>query len=706
METVETPYEQPSADFEHERILIVDDDPVSAALAARVLIRAGYDCQIAEDGDQAWQLLGPDVALVLLDVMMPGKSGLEVLRRMRVDPILAGIPVLLATSVTDPAIQIRGLGLGAQGIVPKPIDRKDLLVRVRKATRERVGNGPGGIEDDQDLLESVTDDLPVDLREIFGGDVDGSETPTHQLTIRQLLAERDALNRRLEAGVRLLKAILRLHQMAGAGLAPDRVANGIVDLARKVLDASSAILWVPDGRQLRPLAVLNVPHPAPLSRDDSSLPSRVTREWTTLDSEEIIDGQQWCHYPLSVASEGVGVLSLRLSIRQPPSKTLSALYCAEAAAALDASLRLRDAQSEALTDPLTGLLNRRGLEHQLSPLLGHARSLDGDLSVLFVDLDHFKQVNDEFGHDRGDAILRLVAGTLQRLVRTVDLVARYGGDEFVVVHPSTDTPTAVRVAERIREGVATAIRSDGAGTVPITVTIGVASLAEGCNRATEVIAAADQAMLFGKTGGRNRIETSNPAATADGPVARPATPGTATCVRALLCTLASRHPDSHSHSLAVGALSARVARRMGCTPTEVRRAGQAGLLHDIGKLHLPLEILEGTEPLTPAEREIVDRHTITGADLVEALPEVRHLSALVRASQEHFSGGGYPDGLAGDDIPLIARIISVTDAYHAMVSDRPYRRALRPEAIRDELRRCAGTQFDPTVVEALLDLVC
>lgn len=705
METAQTPTtgEHPQNGFENERILIVDDDPVSAALAARVLTREGYDCQIAQDGDEAWKLLGPEVSLVLLDVMMPGKSGLEVLRRMRVDPILAGIPVLLATSVTDPAIQIRGIGLGAQGICPKPINRKDLLVRVRKATGRL--DPSAGYRPHQDPIDADASDLPVDLREIFGSDLEDSDTPTQQLTIRQLLAEREAMTRRLDAGYRLLRAILRLHQMVGTGLSPDRVANGILDLAQSVLDAGQAVLWTPDGHQLRPLAVLNVPEPAPLSRDDDSLPARVTREWSTLEGKEVVDGARWFHFPLSVASEGVGVLSLRLSVVQPPSRTLSALYCAEAATALDASLRLRDAQSAALTDPLTGLLNRRGLEQQLTPLLNHARSVSGEMSVLFIDLDHFKTVNDEFGHDRGDAILRLVAGTLRRLVRTVDVVSRYGGDEFVVALPATDTPTAVKVAERIREGVSTVIRSDGAGTVPITVTIGVSSLSDHQGRASELINAADEAMLSGKTSGRNRIETLHSPTTQHEPAGRAFGAGTASALRALLRTLGSRHPDSGSHSVAVGALSARLARRMGCSRQEIRAAGQAGLMHDIGKIYIPLEILDGTEPFTPEERETMDQHTHTGADLVDSLPETRHLTGLVRANQEHFDGEGYPLGLAGDEIPQVARIVSVADAYHAMVTDRPYRRALAPDAIRDELRRCAGTQFDPAVVEALLDMI-
>ncbi len=243
METAETSTAANTAatGFETEKILIVDDDPVSAALASHVLSREGYECEIARDGDQAWRRLGPDVSLVLLDVMMPGKSGLEVLRRMRVDPILAGIPVLLATSVTDPAIQIRGLGLGAQGIVPKPVNRKDLLQRVRKATGRSFRAANEEAQPGADSLESDASDLHVDLREIFGGEFDDS-APTQNLTIRQLLAERETLNERLHAGYRLLRAILHLHQMAGTGLAPDRVASGILDLAKEVLDADAAVL--------------------------------------------------------------------------------------------------------------------------------------------------------------------------------------------------------------------------------------------------------------------------------------------------------------------------------------------------------------------------------------------------------------------------------------------------------------------------------
>src|SRR5690606_33085806 len=138
---------------------------------------------------------------------------------------------------------------------------------------------------------------------------------------------------------------------------------------------------------------------------------------------------------------------------------------------------------------------------------------------------------------------------------------------------------------------------------------------------------------------------------------------------------------------------------------QVRLAGQTGLLHDIGKLHTPINILLKPGPLDEAERALMNLHAEMGAELIASLPALRHLAPAVRASQEFFDGNGYPDGIAGDAIPLAARIVAVADAYHAMRSNRPYRAAITHEEAVQELRQCAGTQFDPVVVEALLGLL-
>jgi putative nucleotidyltransferase with HDIG domain len=171
----------------------------------------------------------------------------------------------------------------------------------------------------------------------------------------------------------------------------------------------------------------------------------------------------------------------------------------------------------------------------------------------------------------------------------------------------------------------------------------------------------------------------------------------------LLNALERHDPATAAHSREVASISAGIARRMGCDPAEVRFVARAALLHDIGKLHTPLEILLKPGPLDADERVVMDLHAAMGADLVESIPSLRSLAGIVRASQEHFDGSGYPDGLAGDAIPLAARIISVADAYHAMRSDRPYRKAVPRAAAVTELHTHSGTQFDAVVVGCLLE---
>jgi HD-GYP domain-containing protein (c-di-GMP phosphodiesterase class II) len=144
---------------------------------------------------------------------------------------------------------------------------------------------------------------------------------------------------------------------------------------------------------------------------------------------------------------------------------------------------------------------------------------------------------------------------------------------------------------------------------------------------------------------------------------------------------------------------------MGCDPAEIRACARAGLLHDIGKLHTPLEILLKPGPLDENERTVMNLHAEMGAELTQGLAPVRHLTAAIRSSQEFFDGKGYPDGLAGDAIPMAARVIAVADAFHAMCNDRPYRKALPADVAIVELQRCAGSQFDPAVVTALLALL-
>lgn len=697
-----------SAASPRTKILIIDDDPVITFLLRSVLERAGYQCQVARDGDSAWQVLSPDVSLVLLDIMMPGQNGPEILRRMRLDPMLANIPVIFVTGRSDAATRIQCLAMGAVGFVVKPFHARDVLNQVRVAL-ERPDLDDVADEDQADPLEAA---LEVEFApgSTPGADLSPSELedmPVSQL-LKSLLAERRSTRRSLASHRRLVSSLFRLHQAMSEGESPRELGQSIVTLAQKALRATRAELRIAEGGALVRSAALPAAPPAAagaaVALDGPEAPARAWRDWLTIESEPGRSGELEIHFPLTVGTDRIGVLSLCFATENRPSASLSGFFCAEVAIALDSAIRLERARSDALTDALTGVSNRRFLETRLADELKRARVLGTSTSLLFIDIDRFKWFNDNFGHDVGDRLLRRVASVLTAQLRTVDVVARFGGDEFVIVLPETDRSGSAMVASRVQDSLA-GIGNDALpeGT-SLTVTIGAATYPEDGARSQELLASADSAMLRGKRAGRNRIEifsASEPSPVPSGIRRREV----AVVLRALLVALEARDADTARHSRAVAALSARIARRLGCETTEVRLAAQVGLLHDIGKLHTPLEILLKPGPLDDAERRIMNLHAEVGADLTRSIAEVRHLSAGVRSSQEFFDGGGYPDGLAGDAIPLVARIVAVADAFHAMCSDRPYRAAVPGAQAIAELRRCSGTQFDPAVVAALLCVV-
>jgi len=695
-------------------ILIIDDDPVITFLLRSFLEKAGYRCLVARDGDSAWQVLSPDVSLVLLDIMMPGQNGPEILRRMRLDPLLADIPVIFVTGRTDAATRIQCLAMGAVGFVVKPFHAEDVLSQVHQALERTESADAVSEEDDVDPLEAA---LESELAPTTaGGGSGGSEIsvadlesmPVAQL-LRSLLAERRGTRRSLTSHRRLVSALFRLHQAMSEGESPRALAQSVVGLTPKALRATRAEIWVPHDDGLQRLAV------APAERDgaleaavtmplDGNQPAaQAWRDWLTVERGEGTNEID-VHYPLTVGTERIGIMSLWFPAANRPSESLSSFFCAEAALALDAAVRLERAQSEALTDPLTGAYNRRFLEARLADEMRRASKLGYSTSLMFIDLDRFKEVNDTFGHDVGDQLLRHVATLLRSELRSVDVVARFGGDEFVIVLPETDRSGSLRVALRLQEALAQRGLEALPEAAAVTFTVGTATSPEDGVRPSDLLVSADSAMLRGKRGGRNRVEIFGGEG---GEIPVPEAPRReeTAVLRTLIAALEVRDRYTARHSREVGALAARIARHMGCDPDTVRLCGQAGLLHDIGKLHTPLEILLKPGPLDENERAIMNLHAEVGAELARALAPVRHLAPAIRASQEFFDGTGYPDGLAGEAIPLPARIIAVADAYHAMCSDRPYREALAREVAAAELQRCAWTQFDPAVVAAVLELL-
>jgi diguanylate cyclase (GGDEF)-like protein len=332
---------------------------------------------------------------------------------------------------------------------------------------------------------------------------------------------------------------------------------------------------------------------------------------------------------------------------------------------------LRASQEEALTDALTGLPNRRALAFELERRMA-ALDAERPYVIALFDLDGFKHYNDNFGHPTGDALLQRLGTNLAACLGGKGSAYRMGGDEFCALVDDLAEP------DETLDGAAAALTEHGEGFV-IGCSYGWVLIPEEAQSSELALRLADQRMYAQKRG--ERVSASRQSADV------------------LLRALAERSPDLGTHLRDVAELARAVARRFSLPAEDVENIRQAAELHDVGKVAIPDAILDKPGPLSTGEWAFIHRHTVIGQRIIGAAPALRQIAMMVRASHENLDGTGYPDGLTGQDIPLGSRIIAVCDAFHAMTTDRPYRAAMDEDAAIAELRLCAGTQFDPAVVE-------
>ena len=379
----------------------------------------------------------------------------------------------------------------------------------------------------------------------------------------------------------------------------------------------------------------------------------------------------------------------------------------------DLRLRLASATEAATMDKLTRVANRSTLLASLFEEVERASRYGRPLSIAFLDIDHFKQVNDTYGHDAGDLVLATLGRLLSTGQRQSDLAGRYGGEEFVLVFPETTVDEATSVAEKLRLAIAKErIELAGGEQIAVTASIGLAGGHGQPLRVDDLLRDADAAMYAAKSLGRNQTYVF---AEVDDDSARiPRAPITATA-RAAAAEVADRGRRAAEAALAsvimplphyrgkpsslIAAIAVRMARDLDLADAEVERIRVASLLHDIGKVGVPDEILEKPGPLTPDEWQTVVQHPRIGQEILHRVAAVKDAAAIILHHHERYSGHGYPHGLRGGDIPIGARIVAIADAYDAMLSDRPYRAAIGHDAAIAELRAEAGMQFDPELVE-------
>ena len=447
------------------RILIVDDVLANVRLLEAKLAAEYFDVVTAMNGADALEAVNrakPDI--VLLDVMMPGIDGIEVCRRIKANSSTQHIPVVMVTTLDQPEDRVRGLEAGADDLLTKPVNDLSLFCRVRGLVRLKMLT-------DELRSRTGTDPLGLATSEILGQPATGGRI----LLIDNPTIMADRICKVLADRHNVVLATSQQDASEACGLDGRGVELIIVNLDIEGSDGlriCSQLKTLEQTRQIPILIIVNLEdHQRLLRALDMGVNDYLIRP---------VDRQELHARVASQIRRYRYTEQLRLSVR--------------------ASLEL------AVTDALTGLHNRRYLETQLTGLIDQAVNRGKLLSILTLDVDYFKSVNDTYGHDAGDRVLQDVAGRIRACVRSVDLACRTGGEEFVVVLPETDLATAERIGERIRRAVASKPFNPGSGcTLTITASLGVASIGSGDDSAEGLLKRADRALYRAKNEGRNRV---------------------------------------------------------------------------------------------------------------------------------------------------------------------------------------------------------
>jgi diguanylate cyclase (GGDEF)-like protein len=378
---------------------------------------------------------------------------------------------------------------------------------------------------------------------------------------------------------------------------------------------------------------------------------------------------------------------------------------------------MADTHDRATIDRLTGVFNRQALLAELFSEVERAARYDRPLCVAFVDIDHFKGINDSYGHESGDIVLRGVAQVLAANVRASDILGRYGGEEFMLILTETSVEEGAALAEKLRLLVERERYDvEGNPALSVTISIGIVGGVGQQLRMETLVRDADAAMYSAKSLGRNQTYIfAEPDEDARVPRAPITAAGRARATEIgrqarnaatdfLVSAIASLAEHRGRPSPVIASVVVTMARSLQLPESEVDRIRIAALLHDVGKVAVPEEILDKPSELTSAEWRSVVQHPRIGQVIIEQAAALKDAVPIILHHHERYAGHGYPFGLRAAEIPIGARIVAIAEAYDAMTHDRPYKRAITHDAAIAELRYHAGTQFDPELVNLFCDL--
>lgn len=643
-----------------QKVMIVDDDKELLGELKEALSLNDYDAVGLDSGAAALNIaptLKPDI--ILLDLKMEEMSGFEVAKRLKHMPETAYIPIIAMTGCfTEKEHALAMEMFGMRYCLNKPFKPQDAITQIEKVLRE--------VE-----YSLMSDDLNILLVE------DDREL---RREIGEILSEEG-------------------YKVMGVGT----YAHASEELKKSFYNLVLVDIKLPDGSGVDLLKEIRR-----LSRDTITV---ILTAWASVEnSVSALNEGAFAYIQKPFNVDGL-VITVRKALRMQK-------YSFESRHLLN---RLKELS---ITDALTGLYNYRYLLERLAKELERAKRYALPLSIAMLDIDFFKSINDVYGHEYGDRILKDFAEFLRDFIRGCDIVARYGGEEFVIILPNAMNDNAVMLGKRLLEAIGGHIFDAADKKIKLKVSMGISSFPENAgeiNSASDFLSLADIALLEAKKTGRNKVsayvsnydiasglnnqdikahieKVSDRLAQMEKSVNQTLFESIYAFAKAIYAKEYSKREYADDMISTVNELS----KKLNLSDKFSEDLKRAALLHDIGKIGIPDDILLKHGKITKEEYEIIKQHPKIAVEILKSINFLKDLIPIIFYHHERFDGLGYCTGLRGREIPIGARILSLIDVYQALVSDRPYRKAYTRDNALKIIKDGSGTQFDPELVEAFL----
>jgi diguanylate cyclase (GGDEF)-like protein/putative nucleotidyltransferase with HDIG domain len=725
-----------------DNVLVVHSNRLVRRRFNRIL-GSSYHVIEAESSEKALETLdGTRIDVILVDSELQGASGFGFCKVLKESTKWKHIPVILVVTENSTSARVEGLNVGADDCIPDSCFDAELLARVGSSLRHRKSERELSVqlqllEDYAQRLEKAHEQLSIDRQDTIQRNSQleqlrrEGEVQRHQDNLLHRISNiiRKSFNIR-ENLEEMLEALSGWFSLDSTFIVMPNEAEP-EDTVRVECVSDKAYKVVAYDRDLDIYEIFkkNFQADQAIISNDAASDRRLDPFHKILKSGFSV--QSLFFIPITYEQKLQGLLvgykcEARANWSRINETFMKSVVDQVAVGVVNARL-YATVQRQATTDGLTGLFNHRTGQEKLADQMKQAERYQRRISVIMLDVDHFKSINDTYGHPAGDTVLKSVARLIRNNCRDVDIPVRYGGEEFLLVLPEVHQDGATVVAERIRVALkGETIRHEDV-EIKITGSFGVACFPDDADSQQYLLDLADKALYLSKRLGRDQVHTASDLmfepeveedkktedvakGVRDGSFMPPViseearqheelVPEVVDMVKSLAASLYAKSDYNKQHHLEVARMSELLAKVMGLSAQQVEQIRVAGLLHDVGVLQLPQELLHKEGRLTKEERDQVNQHATLGAQMLRPVRALKDICEILENHHERWDGTGYPKGLKGENIPLPARIVAIVDSYHAMISERPYRPAMTHEEALRVLKDGAGKQWDPFLIE-------